>query len=81
MQTATIIRRLEVLEKRFGGTLPEVITEYRNGETVTYKGLPPMEHIFRLENPIIKTWGSDFADLVNDTIHPLPNRDIEDYEE
>lgn len=79
MQMSVIYRRLIELEKKSGAVLPVVFAEYQNSETVTYKGLPPINHIFRSENPIIRTWGSDFADMVNELIHPVPNRCIEDF--
>lgn len=80
MQIETVKRRLEELERRSGATLPGVFAEYQNGDTVTYRGLPPMDQIFRPENPIVRTWGSDFADMVNVLLHPVPNRHIEDLE-
>lgn len=77
----SIIARLEELERKNGLTLPVVNAEYQSGETVKYNGLPPMKHLFRDENPIVKTFGSEFADLVNALIHPLPNREFSDFEE
>lgn len=76
----SIISRLEELEKRSGGVLPLVIAEYQNGERMEYKGLPPIEDFQRVDNPIVQTSGSEFADLVNVIIHPVPNRNIEDFE-
>lgn len=75
-----IIRRLEQLEKRFENNQPIVYAEYQNGECIKYEGPPPVEHMFRNDNPIIKTYGSEFAELLNAIIQPVPNRNIEDYE-
>lgn len=80
MNKRSIIARLEELEKKCGSTLPVVNAEYQNGEKATYYGLPPIEHLFRDDNPIIKTHGSEFAELVNVVLHPLPNRDISNFE-
>ncbi len=80
MQKETIAR-LQQLEKRSGSMLPEVVAEYQNGDKIKYRGLPPMEHLFCEDNPIINTSGSDFAELVNALIHPLPNREFSDFEE
>lgn len=75
-----IIRRIEQLEKRFENNQPIVYAEYQNGECAKYEGLPPLEHICAEDNPIVHTYGSEFADLLNAIIHPVPNRYIEDYE-
>ena len=75
-----IITRLENLERRNGLTLPVVIAEYQNGETIDYRGLPPIDHLLREDNPIIKTSGSDFAELVNAMIHPVDSRNIDAFE-
>lgn len=76
-----IVRRLKELEQRAGSNLPDVIAEYQDGSRVLYKGLPPIEDIFSENNPIIRTAGSEFADLVNSILHPVPNRNIEELEE
>ena len=80
MQKETMTR-LQQLEKKSGSMLPEVIAEYQNGDKVKYRGLPPMDHLFREDNPVIKTSGSDFAGLVDTLIHPVPNREFSDFEE
>lgn len=80
MRKQSIISRLEELERNHLMVLPVVNAEYQNGHKVKYNGLPPMEHLFGEENPIIKTSGSEFADLVNAMIHPLPNREFSDFE-
>lgn len=81
MRKQSIILRLEELERKNGLTLPVVNAEYQDGSVVKYNGLPPIEHLFREDNPIIKTFGSEFADLINALIHPLPNREFSDFEE
>ena len=80
MNHKSIIARLEELERKSGLNLPVVYARYQNGETVKYYGLPPMGELFNDENPIIMTYGSSFADLVDALIHPVPNRDIEELE-
>ncbi len=76
----SIISRLEKLEKEYKDCIPLVYAEYRNGDVVTYKGMPPVDDITSNTNPIIRTYGSDFAEMVNVVIHPKPNRFIEDFE-
>ncbi len=75
-----ILARLEELERKSGADIPTVNAEYQNGERIKYHGLPPVDHLFREDNPIIKTSGSDFAELVNAMIHPKDNRSIEAFE-
>lgn len=75
----TIIDRIKALEKKCADPLPVVIAVYENGEKVTYKGLPPVEHFGRDINPIKETSGSEFADLLNTVLHPLPDREITDF--
>lgn len=81
MQRNEILKRLMELERKIGQNLPEVYAEYNNGDKVKYYGLPPIDHLFREDNPINRTYGSSFADLINVLIHPIPNRNIEDFEE
>ena len=81
MSTDSIMRRLKELERKSEAILPIVFAEYQYGDTAIYRGLPPMDHIFREVNPIVRTWGSDFANMVNELLHPAPNRHIEDFEE
>ena len=76
----SIVSRLERLEKQCGGTLPVVNVVYEDGTQAVFYGLPPIEHITRSDNPIIQASGSEFADLVDAIIHPLPNRNIDDLE-
>ena len=38
------------------------------------------EDMFREDNHIVRAWGSEFADMVNTLLHPVPNRNIEDFE-
>lgn len=81
MSMDSIMRRLKELERKSEAALPIVFAEYQNRDTAIYRGLPPMDHIFREVNPIVRTWGSDFANMVNELLHPAPNRHIEDFEE
>ena len=80
MRNRDIIARLERLEKICKVTLPVVVAEYSDGHQSTFYGLPPIEDILREDNPIIRTSGSEFAELLNAVIKPVPNRNIEDYE-
>ena len=80
MARKSIIARLEDLEKNCGSVLPLVKAKYANGDVVDYYGLPPIDDLFRDENPIMQTFGSEFAELVNTILHPCPNRNIEDFE-
>lgn len=80
MNKRSIIARLEELEKRCGNNLPVVNVTYRNGDGATFYGIPPVEDIFSEENPIVRAWGSEFADMVDTLLHPLPNRNIDDFE-
>ena len=75
-----VIKRIKQLELLYGSNIPEVIAEFADGTKTTCKGVPPAEMLFNTENPIIKTSGNKFADLVNVIINPVPNRNIEDYE-
>ncbi len=75
----SIIDRIKALEGKFADPLPVVIAVYENGERATYKGCPPLEHFYG-NNCIMETYGSEFADLLNTVLHPLPNRDIADFE-
>ena len=75
----TIIDRIQALEKKCTDPLPVVIAVYQNGERATYKGCPPLEH-FKGDNPIMETSGSEFADMINVVLHPMPDREIADFE-
>lgn len=75
----TIIDRIQALEKKCTNPLPVVIAVYHNGERVTYKGCPPLEH-FEGNNRIVETSGSEFADMLNVVLHPMADRDISDFE-
>lgn len=80
MRSKDIMARLERLEKICKATLPLVLAEYADGNQSTFYGLPPTEDILREDNPIVRTSGSEFAELLNAVINPVPNRNIEDYE-
>ena len=74
----SIIAKLEKLEAQHG-CIPVVIAEYEDGNIVEYRGLPPIEHLF--DDKIKRTYGSEFADLVNTIIHPVSDRNFEDFED
>lgn len=76
----SVMKRLKQLEQKYGINLPEVVAELADGTKVTCKGTPSADLLFDKENPIIKTSGSQFAELINAIINPLPNRNIEDFE-
>ena len=80
MNRRSILARLEELEKRCGSNLPVVNVIYQNGDSATFYGTPPAEDMFREDNHIVRAWGSEFADMVNTLLHPVPNRNIEDFE-
>lgn len=80
MAITEIEKRLRVLESRLGSNIPDVFAEYADGHIEKFRGLPPIEYIFKEDNIIVRTYGSSFANLVNAIMHPEPNRKIEDYE-
>lgn len=81
MDRRMIEARLKRLEKAFANDLPIVDAKYQNGETKRFYGTPPIEDLLNADNPIIETAGSDFAELINAILHPLPNRDIDELEQ
>ena len=73
----SIAYRLEKLEKDLKGVeLPIVKLLYENGHKATFYGTPPIEAF----NGVSLAYGSDFANLINAVLHPVPNRNIEDLE-
>ena len=72
----SITYRLERLEAGKKNVLPKVIVEYAGGHEETFLGYPGNE---KLEKAI-RTYGSDFAQLIDVILHPAPNRNIEDLE-
>ena len=74
-----IMRRIRVLEHKYIMNLPIIIAKYEDGKVECFEGIPTDE-LFREENPIIKTWGSEFAEMLNIIINPVQNRKIEDFE-
>lgn len=80
MDRRSILMRLKKLEKGLCTNLPEVYAVYEDGTIKQYQGTPPFDDIFSVNNPIVRTYGSCFADLINSIIHPLENRNIGDFE-
>lgn len=72
--------RLKRLEKAFTNVLPIVNAKYQNGAMKRFYGTPPIEDLLSIDNPIIETSGSQFADLINAILHPLSNRNIDELE-
>lgn len=81
MDKRAVLNRLKKLEQGLGTNLPEVYARYENGTIKKYQGMPPIEDMFCTENPIVSTYGSEFADLIDIIMHPVENRNIEDFEE
>ena len=75
-----IVKRIDRIERLHGKGFPEVVAIYADGTQITHKGSPPIEHLVSESNPIIRTFGSEFADMINAIIHPVSNRNIENYE-
>ena len=79
MEYSKILKRIDKLEQ-VRKCIPEVVAIYADGATTTYKGAPLCESFFDEVNPIIKTYGSEFAELLNAIINPVENRYLENYE-
>lgn len=79
----SIKSRLEKLEKNMlrQGKLPKVVLRYEDGSETIHGGFPPIENIMRGDNPAVLAYGSEFADMVNLIMHPVPNRNIEELEQ
>ena len=76
----SIIKRIRVLEQKYLVPLPVIIVEYADRTTACFEGMLPIEELFKEDNPVVKTYGSEFAELLNVIINSVPNRNIEDYE-
>ena len=76
----SIIRRIALLEQKYLVKLPVVMAEYEDGTVVCFEGTPPIGELARKENPVVKICGSEFAEMLNAIIKPVPNRNFDDFE-
>lgn len=80
MDKRALYSRLKRLENALTNNLPVVDIKRQDGTITRFYGTPPYEELFNLVNPVVKAYGSSFAELLDVVIHPVPNRYIEELE-
>lgn len=80
MDKRALYSRLKRLENALMDNLPVVDIKRQDGTITRFYGTPPYEELFNLVNPVVKAYGSSFAELLDVVIHPVPNRYIEELE-